>query len=295
MKLWYLFLSLFVFSFWNCDEFHLAFIANTKENAAPADTLTDTLFVPRDSIVVPELYALNDTLAKGSFMLRSNSYLSFAFTPNAIDTVSILELYGSIRATDTLVATLNNSTSKQTLTAGLQKSERDLFIEHVANILVLPENEYHFMIYDREQKASELDYVLLIGYESEDSTKHDILAHTSLHEVMDVVDESELVLLPQSTKWVQVPVQPGDSLVGSVTSVGDGVAFFIADSLSLDTYLFSGNIPASVYSNTVHGDTIALLCTQQEEYYFAVVNESADTVESSWSMKRRVQVPLIAR
>lgn len=268
----------------SCTEFYAAY----SDNGVPVsqDTLRDTVKIPDDSLIIPEVFSLTDTMFRGDWNIRSGNFLSAMIEVNSLSNCPIMELAGVLRPSEGWVASARRISDNQSVGVSQIPTENEL------NSLLLSADvrsaeKYVFNIRNTDTVSRELNALLLLGCDTEDTVETNLGSLADIYESYVFFNQRTIEIEDSSFYWDELPAASLDSLIGTIELDG-GLDAWLLDSTSMNEFLNSLQLPENyLYRHSVDGDTIGIEILATQNYSILLSNLTSDTINAVVDLRRK--------
>jgi len=277
-------LVVYLSGFVSCTEFYAAY----SDNGVPIsqDTLRDTVKVPDDSLIVPEVYSLTDTMFRGEWSIRSGNFLSAMVEVNSLSNCPLLELAGVLRPSENWVASARRVSDNQSIGVG-QVSTEDELNSLLLSADVQAAEKYVFNIRNTDTLTRDLNALLLLGCDTQDTVETNLGSLTDLYESYVFFNQRTIEIEDSSFYWDEVPAVSLDSIVGTIELDG-AMDAWILDSTAMNEFLNFAQPPENyLYRHSVDGDTLGIQILASQTYSILLSNSTGDTANAIVDLRRK--------
>jgi hypothetical protein len=258
----------------SCNSFYPAWV----DGGIPSVSIRDTVALPADSIVIPPLHPINDTIVQQYFKVRAGCEVRIRFDIESPADADSVEVYGLLRGLDSLQAAYQRNGAQNYTPLGGEFEIGPGYLNLPLHFAIHGSDGFTISINHPGDTAWQVNALLLAGYQSPEPSIPNIVKNLNMSEIFTVSLHTGLPINAGNHFWKTVNLEEGDSLVGSVAGKAT-IDAYLMDNASLDDFLATGTEPGqSAYHRQNDGDSIRYQAQSTESLVFLIMNRSSTQV-----------------
>ncbi len=226
-------------TFWGCSDFYLGGISHGKPiNEMPS--INDTIYIPKDSIIIDTLLANNDTLIDLTLILKPERYFNFEFELVEQDSLNNYQLYGQSNSDANVSFYIDNSPLFDSLSSieieGIYKNQfsKELLVKDTTHV--------QYQIRANNEAEVTMSLLILLGYESKENKSAKI--NLDKVQVASLFTNKGIPLKSKSFQWREFSIYKDESLK-VVTQRLEGLNTYLITDDQLNQFLNTATLPTN--------------------------------------------------